>query len=146
MARKSTRKRQDSPVEHGPDQKKATCGNPPEEYRWKPGQSGNPKGQPRHRTNLWTWYCKYMAMTDAETGKLDRTKLTGAQQTALRLVEKAKTGKGCGAERMARYVVDREEGRAVEHLVIAGENDLTDAECEELRSLMRKRHGRDTDQ
>ena len=132
------------PVEQG-EHDKVGPGNPPKEHRFKPGQSGNPNGPPRHRTNLWVWFCKYMDMTDAQLAKLDCKKLTQAQQTALTLVESAKSGDGCGAERMARYVVDREEGKPAEHLIIDKDNDLTDAECEQLRGLIRGNHGADTD-
>lgn len=121
-------------------------GKPPKEHCFKPGESGNPKGPPKHRTNLWVYFTSYMGMTNAELTKLDRTKLTAAQQTALTLVQNAKSGDGCGAERLARYIVDREEGRAVEHLVIDKDTDLTDAECEELRELIRETHGSDADE
>jgi hypothetical protein len=80
-------------------------------------------------------------MTDAEVAKLDRSKLTQSQKTALRLVQQGTSGDRPQWERMARYVVDREEGKAAEHLIIDRDNDLTDAECEELRKLIRKNHG-----
>jgi len=143
MAKKTTSKPKENAVRQG---NKPSYGKPPVEHQFKPGQSGNPKGPPKHRTNLWVWYCKYMNMTQAQLDKLDRTKLTAAQRTALTLVENAVSGEGSGAERMARYVVDREEGKAVEHLIIGDDNNLTDAECEELRNLIRGNHGRNTDQ
>jgi len=144
MAKKRAAKTAKDPVQHGADDAPVGPGNPPKEYRWKPGQSGNPKGQPKHRTNLWTWFTKYMAMTDAELAKLDQKELTAAQQTALNLVRKAQAGEGCGAERLARYIVDREEGKAVEHLIIGDESDLTDEECEQVRQLIRSNLGRDS--
>jgi len=113
---------------------------PPREYQFKPGQSGNPKGAPVRRINLWPLFCKFMALTDVELENLDRDKLTQAQQTALRLVENAKKGKYSGSERLARHVFDREEGKAVEHLVIENENTLTDEECEEIRQILLKNH------
>ena len=111
---------------------------PPEEHQFKPGQSGNPAGPPRHRTQLWLWICKYMGMRDAEIKKLKRAEMTQAQQSALKLVRQAKAGKYCGSERLARYIVDREEGKATEHLVIDQDNDLSDEECEEIRAVLRK--------
>ena len=113
---------------------------PPKEHQFKPGQSGNPKGPPKRRTNLWVWFCKYMALTDTELAKLDRGKLTQAQQTALKLVENAKDARHSGSERLARHVFDREEGKATEHLVIENENTLTDEECEEIRQILLKNH------
>jgi hypothetical protein len=111
---------------------------PPKEHQFKPGESGNPKGPPVRRTQLWPYFCKYMAMTDAELEKLDRDKLTQAQQTALAIVENAKAGKYSGSERLARHVFDREEGKAVEHLIVENENTLTDEECAEIRELLAK--------
>ena len=114
---------------------------PPKEYQFKPGQSGNPKGPPKHRIHLWVWFCKYMELTNAQLEKLDREKLTQAQQSALKLVENARDGKHSGSERLALSVFDREEGRAVEHLVIEDDQMLSDSECDEIRNLLLKRHG-----
>jgi len=111
---------------------------PPKEHQFKPGQSGNPKGAPIHRINLWPLFCKFMALTDAELEKLDRSKLTQAQHTALKIVENAKDGKYSGSERLARHVFDREEGKPTEHLVIENENTLTDEECEDIREVLLK--------
>lgn len=119
---------------------KVGYGNPPDEHKFQPGQSGNPNGCPKRRTNLWVWLCKYMALTDAELAKLDKEKLTQAQQTALSLVENAKNGKYSGSERLARYSIDRDEGKAVEHLIIGNEEILTDDECDQIRALLSKNH------
>jgi len=113
---------------------------PPKEHQFQPGQSGNPKGAPVHRINLWPLFCKYMEMTDIELKKLKVEELTQAQQSALKLVENMKSGQGSGSERLARHVFDREEGKAVEHFVIENENVLTDAECEEIRDILLKNH------
>jgi hypothetical protein len=48
----------------------------------------------------------------------------------------------------ARYIVDREEGKAAEHLILDNGADLSDEECDELRKLIQGKHpgdGRDTD-
>jgi len=136
MAKKRRTKNAKFPAEQG--KSSVGYGKPPEEHQFKPGESGNPKGPPIHRTNLWVWFCKYMAMTDAEFEKLDTGKLTQAQQTALRLVENAKAGKYSGSERLARYVIDRDEGKAVEHLVLENDNILTEEECAEIREVLSK--------
>jgi hypothetical protein len=113
---------------------------PPKEHQFKPGQSGNPKGPPVHRTHLWLWLCKYMALTDVELEKVEAKELTQAQQTALKLVKNMKDGKDSGSERLARHIFDREQGRAVERLVIETEDALTDGECEEIRGVLLKNH------
>jgi len=125
-------------------QRKSEVGykKPPEETQFKPGQSGNPKGNTKRRTQLWVYFCKYMGLTDSELGKLDRKKLTQAQQTALKLVENAKSGKNSGSENLARHVWDREEGKATEYLVIENENTLTDDECEEIRDVLIKNNAK----
>jgi len=110
---------------------------PPEETQFKPGQSGNPKGAPVHRINLWPLFCKFMALTDVELAKLDRKKLTQAQQTALKLVNSMKDGKYSGSERLARHVFDREEGKAAEYIHIDNANTLSDDECEEIRGMLK---------
>jgi hypothetical protein len=146
MTKKNTTKTHDLPAKQGEEPYEVGPGRPPKEHQFQPGESGNPKGPPKRRTNLWVYFTRYMAMTDAQLTKLIRTKLTAAQQTALNLVQSAKAGEGCGAERLARYVVDREEGKAAEHLVIDKDSDLTNAECEELRELIRENHGSNTDE
>lgn len=123
-------------------QRKSKVGykKPPKEHQFPPGQSGNPKGPPKRKTQLWVWFCKYMEMTDAELKKLDTKKLTQAQQSALKLVENMKGGKYSGSERLARHVFDREEGKAVEHIILGSDETLTDNECDEIREELLKNH------
>jgi hypothetical protein len=98
-------------------------GKPPTKHQFKPGESGNPKGNVKRRTHLWEYFTQYMAMTDARITQLNKAKLTQAQQTALALVEKIKAGEKVGSTALARYIVDREEGKAVEHLVLDNGTD-----------------------
>lgn len=111
---------------------------PPKEHQFPPGQSGNPNGPPKRRTQLWVWFCKYMAMADAEIKKLDTKKLTQAQQAALKLVKNMKAGNNSGSECLARHVFDREEGKPVEHLIIGNDDVLSDDECDEVREELQK--------
>ena len=113
-------------------------GNPPEEHQFKPGQSGNPAGPPKRRTRLWVYINQFMEMTDADLAKVDRETLTQSQQIALKIVERAAEGLGTDSERLARYAIDRDEGKASEHLVIDKDNDLSDEECEEIRAVLRR--------
>jgi hypothetical protein len=78
-----------------------------------------------------------MALSDAALEKLDPKELTMAQQWALRIVKSTKTTKVLKLDRMARYVIDRDEGRPTERLVIEDEDILTDEECEEVRDILR---------
>lgn len=142
MAKKGTKKASKNAVNQG---SKPGYGNPPREYQFQPGQSGNPNGQPKHRTHLWTYICRFMNMTPEELRKVKRDGLTISERTALRIVLRIQQGKGCGAERFMRYAVDREHGKAVEHLILDDSTELSDEECEELRQLIRDRHGRDAD-
>lgn len=139
MAKKQSTKTRNFPAKQGNNE--VGYGKPPKQHQWKSGQSGNPKGPPKHRTQLWTYFCQYMGMTDAERAKLDKSKLTASQETALKMVENAVKGKGCGSERMARYVVDREEGKAAEHLILDRLDILSDEECEEIRQVLQKNYG-----
>ena len=112
--------------------------HPPKEHQFKPGQSGNPKGVPPSRCNLWRHVCRFMNMTNDEVKALDEKALTKVEESALKIVESMADGETPGAEYMAKHFFDREEGRAVEHLIIGDENVMTVEECEEVQEVLRK--------
>ncbi len=106
--------------------------------RFKPGQSGNPKGPPKAKTQLWRYVCLYLDMNDIKFNKLkNKKKLKQAQQAAIKIVEGFKSGKKVGNERMAKYLIDRDEGRAVETLQISSADPLTEDECEDIREILK---------
>jgi hypothetical protein len=127
-------------VNQADDGYKVGPGHPPKEHQFKPGESGNPNGQPKHRTHLWTHFCRFLAMTPQQIRRVNRAKLTLAERAALRLALAVQKGKRCNSDHLARYSIDRDEGRAVEHLVIGEGDDLTNDECDELRKLIQGRH------
>ena len=55
---------------------------PQKETQFKPGQSGNPAGSPKARTNLYKHMSKYSGMIDAELAQLDLESLTQSEKAA----------------------------------------------------------------
>ena len=95
-------------------------GCPPREHQWQPGQSGNPSGSPLPRTNLYKHVAKYSGMTDAELAQLDLESLTQSEKAALQIVKDMAAGKRTGAGDLARYIIDREEGKTPDRHMIEG--------------------------
>jgi len=111
---------------------------PPKPHQFKPGQSGNPKGPPKHHVQLWTYICRYMAMTDSQLNKLQGRKLSQSQQWALRIVKSTKKLSFPTLDRFVRYVIDQDEGRPAEHMFVQkAQNVLTDEQCEEIPQMLR---------
>jgi len=108
------------PAQQGDDYRVGP-GCPPKEHQFKPGQSGNPAGSPRPRTNLYKHISKYSGMTDAELAQLDLESLTQSEKAALRMVQDMAAGKHTGAEGLAKYIIDRDEGKVADrHIVDTG--------------------------
>ena len=139
MAKKRITKKTSDVANQGADGGPIGPGNPPKAYQFKPGESGNPKGQPKHRMHLWTYLCKYMAMTEAQLEALDKRKLKAAQRTALEVVMKAMNGEDCNSVRLMQYAVDRELGRAAQKVALEGQTPLlSPEECEAIRAKARR--------
>ena len=111
----SDKQTQDVSAQQGEDYKVGP-GCPPKEHQWQPGQSGNPAGSPKAKTNLYKHISKYSGMTDAELAQLDLKSLTQSEKAGLKIVQDMAAGNRTGAEGMARYIVDREEGRITENV------------------------------
>jgi hypothetical protein len=125
---------------HTDKQRDYEVGNkkPPKEHQWKPGESGNPAGPPKAKTQLHRYICIYLDMTDAELNKIVKTALTQAQRAAMKLVRALKSGKGIKSENFTRYLIDRDLGKPQENVKVTGDTPLTDAECDDIRKKLLK--------
>ena len=144
MARKRAVKPRENADPQGTTPYEVGYGKPPVDRQWRPGESGNPKGCPTHRANLWPYFCRFLSMTPGQVLRIDRSKLTLAERTALRLAVAAAKGKRCPSDRFAKYSIDRDLGKAAEHLILDDSANLSDEECTELRKLLLGNHA-DTD-
>ena len=74
---------------------------------FKPGQSGNPKGAPRARTNFHRYLCEFMEMTAAELKGLKTKDMVLAKHAALKHVKAMVDGTGDFPR--AKDIMDRDE-------------------------------------
>ncbi len=112
----SDQQTQDVPAQQRDDYKVGP-GCPPKEHQWQPGQSGNPAGSPKAKTNLYKHIGKYSAMTDAELAQLDLESLTQSEKAGLKIVQDMAAGNRTGAGDLAKYIIDREEGKIPERII-----------------------------
>lgn len=130
------------PAKQGQRPKRADVGpgRPPVEHQFRPGQSGNPAGPPPARTHLWRHFCEFEGLTEAEIATVQRDKTqsvsrrTAAKQALQLLRAKKLTGT---TVLFTRAIWDRDEGRAVAHVVMESADVLTAEECEEIRQAMK---------
>lgn len=144
--RRKTGKKLPDPSENAPPGE-VGYKRPPKEHQWQPGQSGNPDGRPRDRTNLWQYFTKYLAMTPTQLSKASRSKsLTLAEIIAIRFVrqirDKIAKCKPGDLPAFIRYLIDRDEGKATERVEVRQDHVLTEQECEEIRRAMEGRGDR----
>jgi Family of unknown function (DUF5681) len=78
--------------DHGADLPKVGYRNPPRQSRFKPGQSGNPRGRPKGRRNAARELELVMAMPVPVTANGRRRKVSTMSALFLRLREKALGG------------------------------------------------------
>lgn len=93
---------------------------PPIEHQFKSGQSGNPAGSPKTRTNRYKHIGNDSGITNAELAQLDLESLTQSEQAALKIVKDMATGKRTGAGDLAKFIMDREEGKTPGRHVVEG--------------------------
>lgn len=86
-------------------------GNPPSEYRWKPGESGNPGGRPK-KTPLAD-ACRDLL---EEAVPRDRSGRSYAEAIAEKLAKKALRGNIAAV----REIADRAEGKARQAMEVSG--------------------------
>lgn len=108
-------------------------------HKIQPGERLNPNGPPAGKVQLWRWITSYMDMDDKQFAKLkQRTDLKQSQQAAVVLIEKFKAGHAAQSELFTKYVIDREQGKAVETVKVTSGDTLNDDECEAIRDILRK--------
>lgn len=143
LARKPARRLSEAPkvpAAQGMRPKRADVGygKPPVEHQFQPGQSGNPAGAPKARTNLWPHFCSFEGMTEAEVRQVQQDKhqplaRRTAAKMALQYWRKGLIGVGLT---WSMYVVNRDEGRPTQHVPYDEPAALTPEECDEIRGLM----------
>lgn len=89
-------------------------GHPPEHTRFKPGQSGNPKGRPKGHRNFGTDLREVLAMTVEVKVRGKARTLTSQQAMLFRLLEKALKGEN-RASQLLLDLAARYNGEAPAH-------------------------------
>ncbi len=92
MTRKRRKPRTPPAPEQSDDGYEVGYGKPPTHTRFKPGQSGNPRGRPRGSKNLATIFDRELSATVAVTEGGKRRKLSKRQVIVKRLIQKAIEG------------------------------------------------------
>ena len=99
-------------------------GKPPKSTRFKPGQSGNPKGRPRGKKNLSTEIEEVLtkSVTISENGR--KRKVTSRQAAIMQLCKKALAGDNRALDRFLSLAQTHEADRAA----AGAERNLNSAE------------------
>jgi Family of unknown function (DUF5681) len=123
-----------------PQTQSPTYRNPPEAYRFRPGQSGNPSGRPKGIRS-------FAKELEAQLGKTVTVKVRGRSRTMTKLEAVTQTladGAVAGDARMVRLLLDRlgeAEARAAEEP--AAQETFSAADREVIAALLARIGGRD---
>ncbi len=117
------------------------------DVRWKPGQSGNPKGCPPARTNLRTYVRQFMSMTPQEFKAVDQNTLTisqwGAYGHVLKFYKDAVAKLGAEADaniawKRVKEEFDRDEGQPDQNVNLSMiEPEIAAMDDDQMRAFIR---------
>ncbi len=101
-------------------------GKPPKATRFKPGQSGNPKGRPKGRKNFATEIKEVLKAPVPVTENGCTRKVTSTKATLMRLRKKALEGDGRSIDRLLELA----HAQQAEEAAVEGERKLSAVEDE----------------
>ena len=78
-------------------------------HQWPPGQSGNPNGAPKAKTNLYRYLCEYLQMTTDELASVEEGSLSLSRLAALKSARKMDW-------KRQQEVINRDEGKVPDRI------------------------------
>ena len=78
-------------------------------HQWKPGESGNPKGAPRAKTNLYRYICEYLEMGSKELASVKVKNLSLVRQAAYNTAVKMDW-------KRQQEIINRDEGKVPDRI------------------------------
>jgi hypothetical protein len=109
--------------------KKTGYGNPPEETKWKKGESGNPDGRPKGSLSAKTIIKKWLELEDDWVNPVTKEKVKMTQYDIIALQQIAKARRG--DTKAFDSVLDRVEGKPKQEIDV--NQDIT---WEEVRTYV----------
>ena len=120
---------------------KAGYCNPPTQHRFKPGQSGNPKGRPKRQTSFAAVFADMLSSTTSTTINGKRRRKTVVEFAALRAKKDIMTGNPRALERWLAFI--ERHAPAAPAAKARDEIDLSKLTEEQLRAVASIRIGDD---